>query len=591
MNQETKNCQNCRQPFVIEPEDFQFYEKIDVPPPTFCFDCRLQRRMAWRNERSLYKRRCDAPGHTEDIISMYAPGTPYKAVDTKYWWSDAWDPLASGLEYDFSRPFFAQFAELTKRVPLLALSLINSVNSDYTNYVDGNKNCYLIFGGGWSENVSYSNKIMSIKDSQDLLGCNHCELSYECVNCVKSYRLRFGDNCETCTDARFLYDCRNCQNCVGCANLVNKSYCIGNVQYAKEEYAAKLAELRLDTAVGIRAARERFYREVYPRALRRYANIFNSTNCTGENINNSKNCRYCFDSYENAEDNKYMYSLLTTKDCYDGIGIFKNPLGYETVDTNVGQNNHMSITIYASNDVSYSWNCHSSSNLFGCIGLRSRNYCILNKQYSKEEYLALVPKIIRHMNGQPYTDGKGRVHRYGEFFPVETCPLAYNETIAQEYFPLSRDEIEARGFAWRDTVDRNYVPTMRVDDLPPGADIPNSIVNDIIECPHKGTCHEQCTTAFRVTAADLRFHRAMNLPLPRLCPNCRHYERLRQRNPLKLWHRACQCVGAGSSNGVYCNTVSHQHGAEKCPNEFETSYAPDRPETVYCEKCYQAEVV
>ena len=82
----------------------------------------------------------------------------------------------------------------------------------------------------------------------------------------------------------------------------------------------------------------------------------------------------------------------------------------------------------------------------------------------------------------------------------------------------------------------------------------------------------------------------MNLPLPRLCPNCRHYQRIKQRNPLKLWKRQCQCAGQKSENGIYQNTIKHSHENQPCPNEFETSYSPDRKEIVYCEKCYQAEV-
>ena len=30
MNSETKTCQNCKQNFIIEPEDFEFYAKIKV---------------------------------------------------------------------------------------------------------------------------------------------------------------------------------------------------------------------------------------------------------------------------------------------------------------------------------------------------------------------------------------------------------------------------------------------------------------------------------------------------------------------------------------------------------------------------------
>ena len=588
---ETRNCQNCKRGFTVESEDFEFYKKISVPAPTFCFDCRLQRRMAWRNERTLYKRKCNAPGHTEDIISMYAPETPYQVVDTKYWWSDAWDALESGRDYDFSRPFFTQFEELTKRAPLLSLSLINSVNSDYTNYTDGNKNCYLAFGAGWNENVNYSNKIMHNKDSQDLLGCSKCELAYECVNCFECYRLLYSLNCKSCSNSSLLYNCRNCQNCFGCANLNSKSYCIFNVQYTKEQYTEKMKELNVQDPESFANLRERFRQEIYFKIPHRYANIFNSVDCTGDNINNGKNCKSCFDVVEGVEDSRFMYGSLTTKDSYDGNGVFQNPLSYEDVDANVGQNVHMSLTIYASNDISYSWNCHSCKDLFGCVGLRNKQYCILNEQYTKEEYRELLPKVIEHMQAMPYVDSRGRSHGYGEFFPIAISPFAYNEAMVQEYFTLSKEEIASNGFLWRDTVDRKYAPTMKAEQIPTALDFPDSVLQEVIECPHRGQCHDQCTTAFKLIPAEVQFYRRVGLPLPRLCPNCRHYNRLKQRTPIKLWERQCQCSGLLSDSGVYANTAAHAHGTGACQNKFQTAYAPERKEIIYCEQCYQKEVV
>ncbi|MFA6393122.1 MAG: hypothetical protein WCW54_03495, partial [Candidatus Paceibacterota bacterium] len=69
----------------------------------------------------------------------------------------------------------------------------------------------------------------------------------------------------------------------------------------------------------------------------------------------------------------------------------------------------------------------------------------------------------------------------------------------------------------------------------------------------------------------LELYKKLNLPLPHFCHNCRYYQRLNLENPRKLWHRKCMKEG--------------------CSNEFETSYAPDRPEIVYCERCYQNEVI
>ena len=69
MQSETKQCQNCKQDFTIESDDFGFYKKIKVPTPTFCSECRAQRRFMWRNEHTLYKRLCDKCG--QSFIALY----------------------------------------------------------------------------------------------------------------------------------------------------------------------------------------------------------------------------------------------------------------------------------------------------------------------------------------------------------------------------------------------------------------------------------------------------------------------------------------------------------------------------------------
>ena len=195
------------------------------------------------------------------------------------------------------------------------------------------------------------------------------------------------------------------------------------------------------------------------------------------------------------------------------------------------------------------------------------------------------------MENMPYTDKKGRVYGYGEFFPFETSPFAYNESLAQEYFPINKEVASKIGYRWKEPEEKNYQITMEAMALPDNInDTQDSIINEMIGCTHLGKCNQQCTTAFKITTEDLKIYRSAKLPLPRLCPNCRHYERLKQRNPLKLRQRQCMCRGKQSENSIYQNGAEHRHGTEKCSNEFETSYAPDRPEIVYCESCYNSEV-
>src|SRR3989339_391032 len=125
-------CQNCNQQFQIEPEDSAFYQKVETLEPTWCPLCRQIRRLSFRNELNLYRRKCDLTG--ADIISMYSPDKPYKIYGVEAWWSDKWDPFTYAREFDFNRPFFEQFAELQREVPRMALNSINNENSDYTNY-------------------------------------------------------------------------------------------------------------------------------------------------------------------------------------------------------------------------------------------------------------------------------------------------------------------------------------------------------------------------------------------------------------------------------------------------------------------------
>jgi hypothetical protein len=224
------------------------------------------------------------------------------------------------------------------------------------------------------------------------------------------------------------------------------------------------------------------------------------------------------------------------------------------------------------------------------VGLKSKSYCILNKEYGEKEYKEMLPKIIRHMKDMPYTDTNGQTYSFGDFFPPSFSHFAYNETAAQEYFPLTKEDALTQHRRWRDPEQKEYKIDIASDEIPERiADVSDDIVGKVIGCAHKGQCEESCTTAFKIIPSELQFYRNLNLPLPRFCPSCRHYQRFRKRNPLKLWMRICQCGGKESGNGTYTNVAEHAHGADPCPNEFQTSYAPERAEIVYCETCYQQE--
>ncbi len=594
METPTKTCQSCKQEFAIAAEDFDFYKKMDVPPPTWCPECRWHRRMAWRNERALHRRKSDATG--KDIVSIFRPDSLMKVYEHEAFYSDNWDPLSYGADYNFSRPFFAQFRDLMLRVPTIALFDSKSTNTSYCNVVVEHKNCYLSSAAWNNEDCMYMNRTAFNKNCMDLYISGRNQFSYENLYCEDSYRLFYSHTCGSCNDSYFLYDCRGCSDCFGCTGLRNKKYHIFNQPYAKEEYLEKLKEFDLGDWNVVQDVKRRVA-ELRLKTIHRYADIYQSTNAVGDHIHNARNAYHCFDFLSGAENVKYAsWSNGEFKDSYDtGPGTGGNSeLLYDGVSVGVQNSRCMfDCVVWYSNDVRYSLNCQSSNNLFGCASMRSKSHCILNKQYSKEEYEALVPKIIEHMNAMPYVDKKDRTYKYGEFFPPEFSPFPYNDTVGLDYMPLTEGEAAALGYNWAPPAARSYRPTVKPENLPAKiGDVPGSITNEVIGCAHGGTCHDECTIAFRITPDELQFYRKMNIPLPRLCFNCRHWDRLRQRNPMRLWERTCQCGGVASERDVYRNSSTHpHHGAEHCPNTFQTTFAPERQEIVYCEECYNAEIV
>jgi hypothetical protein len=295
---------------------------------------------------------------------------------------------------------------------------------------------------------------------------------------------------------------------------------------------------------------------------------------SGDYVNNSKNTHEAYLA-NNNEDCKWVYFTLAAKSLYDvTVSTLGNELLYECHA--IPKSNYFlkfcDLCANGCRYLEYCSNCDSSANLFGCIGMRGKEYCILNKQYPKEEYELLLPKIKKQMDEMPYVDKAGHVYKYGEFFPSEISTFAYNESMANELSPMSEDEARKQGYSWRNLEEKNYQVTMQDYEIPDDVNkVDDSILGQTLRCEHQANCEHNCTKAFRVTAKDLEFYRNMQLSLPKLCPNCRHHRRLKERNPFKLYKRHCMNPG--------------------CNNEFETTYSPDRAEKVYCEKCYQWEVV
>lgn len=579
-----KQCQKCRSEFFIEEQDLTFYVSMDVPEPTFCPECRLRRRLAWINLRKLYTRTLE--GSPALVISMYTQDKAHYIVSDSEWWDGAFDMLQYGAPYDFSRTFFSQFHELLLRTPLphLQRQHTSMENSEYCNGAAGLKNCYLVMAADQSEQCYYGYSVEHTKDSVDCAFIFNSELCYECVNCNNCYKTYYSRNCDRCSDVIFSRDCVGCTSCFGCANLKNKSFHIFNQPYSQKEYESHIAALNLSS---YRALQELMVRvnDFFTTQPVRSMTGRNNDNVTGDYIQQSKDVRNSF-MVSKGEHCRYCqflrYLTAGTTDSYDYsvFGLAAERM-YESAWCGLSSRQLIACNwCYGSNECSYSIGCHSSEYLFGCIGLRNARYCILNKQYTEDEYQKLVSKIISQMNTMPYNDSSGCIYRYGEYFPEELSPFAYNETIAQDFLPLSEVEAMQRGFQWRTIENQQREAELSWSGLPDtNTEASDDIAKKTISCKIREENREYaarsgCTGVFKMVPQEVTFYRRLGLPLPRTCHNCRHARRIGLLNPInKQWTRECQC----------CNHERHQ-----CAQTFATSFAPNTEAVLYCEPCYAA---
>lgn len=550
---EQKTCRQCQSPFTIDDRDRAFYAKMQVPEPTLCPECRLQRRLAWRMEWTLYMRKSDLSGC--DMLSIFPPDSPYTVYHHEDWYGSKWN-LDFGRDFDFSRSFFEQMNELLHATPLLGHVVVNLQNCEYVNQTGWSKNCYFTIEADHNEDTLYGYRVFFNKNCMDCLEVWRCERCYECTDCEDCFFLYFSQLCKQCRNSSFLFDCRGCSDCFGCTGLRKKQYCMFNEQLTKEEYESRMLSFDFYNPDHTRLANARFEQLKMKHPRKNFTGELND-NVSGNYINQCKDCLDCF-GMTSSRDCRFCDLSRDCKDCMDFFAFGDNVERVYEVEL-AGSNIHnirFCVDCWeGSFDLSYCIQCClSSGHCFGCVGLKKQEYCILNKQYSKDEYEKLVPKIIEYMKA---------TGEWGEFFPMHLAPYAYNETTAQEYYPLTEEEILAKELRFqkhlpftngKETISHEHIP-WNIEE------VPDSICNEVLACEATGR-------NYRITKQELLMYRAMKLPIPRIHFYERHRRRSALRNPHKHWKRECM----------------------KCQKEIETSYQPSRPEIVYCEECYLKEV-
>jgi len=552
MNQESKQCHNCKKDFMIEPDDFKFYEKLDLPLPVLCPYCRWKYLLAFWVFGRFRIAKSALSGKT--IITVIPESAPFPIYDRAEFVSDAWDPLTYGKDYDSSRSFIEQLVELQSKVPHPHQVGTKNLNCDWTDDTWESKDAYLTRSAANVESIIYGYRIINCKNCVDVTYSFDLEHSYDCLFCFKSYKLNYSFNCRDCMDSFFLYDCRNCQNCFMSWNLRNQKYYILNQQYSKEDYFKKIEEYNLASRSSIETLKKEMWQHIRQDAVHRQNYNLQAVNSTGNFISSDKNCYECY-FWEESENCHYGFRGFQSKEIIDSVGAFhceKCALGVQDV---FAYNSFCSLYTTSCRFSNYLDNCEESEYCFGCVGLRKKKYCVLNKQYSEEEYKKLVGKIKSDMKNRG---------EWGKFFPFSAAYCGYNLSLAHMMFPMSEDEASKFGAKWGETVEPHYENTISGDDLPDTIDqVSDEITKQRILCP-------ETKLSYNITQQELSFYREHKIPLPHRHFDWRTLERFK---PFSLM-------------------VMPQKGiCYYCKKEIEHYYSEELGfQKIACLDCYQREV-
>jgi len=568
---EWKKCRASWQEFPIYQSDLEFYDKVSptfevdewfvkefleknsdvkdhfeykdgklkakLPTPTLCQEEREAQRFAFRNENHLYRWKSSFSGNS--IITSISPDKDYIVYEYKNWLWDSWTPTEIEVE-NLNRKAFLNIDELLHKVPVWDKFWSNNENSDYVHITENSKNCYMCFGSSAIENCLY---VTYWNSSNNCIDCWFIENSEQCFDCIRvdhCFSLQHSEWCGWCSNSQYLFNCTNCHDCFNCSDLNNKSYCINNKQYTKEEYLKLLPALK-----PIPIERKQLWLKQE-----------NSENSFWNNLFNCKNAIFLW-TWSELDNVKYSSVEIWADNCYDTFTSW-----HSCIYTITWAYSYFSWCLVLSINMKnsrYCINCFNCSNCFGCVWLKDKSYCIYNKEYSKEEYNKIIPEIIAQMI---------RDKKWWEFFDPQLSYFWYNESMAMDYHPLTKDEALKRWYKRSDY----ETPAPKVEKTVLGESLPKvwcktiqekkpeflqKLVNYAIVC-------EVSKKPFRIIKQEIDFYVKHNIPLPTKHPDIRHQERFLRKD----W------------------VIMHLIHCDECGEEMLSVHEKEQWKKILCEKCF-----
>ncbi|MFC1788101.1 hypothetical protein ACFLZY_02675 [Patescibacteria group bacterium] len=414
-----RTCELTGEKWEMTEEEIGWYKKFNVPPSGVSPLNRMKYLTEkWPSGQYWYNKH---PETGKMIVSGVHPATGIKVLPDVEWFDRDFSAIKKDVDFEVS--IIDQLYDLRQKVPSNASRDYEKSENSISLASFGDINSYFVVGCK-SKNTFHSIVGWDTEDSAEIYNCNAIRKSFQIVHSDKMYQCNFAKECNSCLNSSFLFDCRNCENCFGATNKRNKKYLWFNEQLSSEEWERRRAEVDLGSRKVVEEYLEKFSQLVKDAV---WPENFNekTEGCIGEYLTNCNDCRYVYFANQSARNIFWgAFAMQGPQDCaFCAEASGSQEIYYCSAATNSFLCK-FSLWVSRCKELEYSIDCYDCEYCFGCVGLRKKQFCIFNKQYSEEDYWKKVDEIKCVMLDRD---------EYGKFLPPKFSPTHYVDCGATKY--------------------------------------------------------------------------------------------------------------------------------------------------------------
>lgn len=454
-------CELTGETFDLTEEHIRWAKELNVPPTQWKPEVRNKYLAGFANGIAMWRNKHAETG--EELYSYVHPDSIVPVVTDKEWYEREY--LQDERELDPDKPFFEQFEELIKIMPIGALLDEGSNTNSFGVELIESNSCYLAFFALKAFRVFSAMNAMECEDCVGVINSYYLNSTAFSNHCFRLFGCTYAFECHETSNSAFVFDCRNCEYCFGATNKRNKKFIWFNEQLSESEWKERKSKVDLGKYSDFQKYQKQFYEMMDRDAV--WPENFNvrSQECRGDYLVD------CVDSVNGFSERESKHCFWTQFGQANEHTYFNMWTGFATniYSSNGSKNSDRTICCHYCKycqDMEYSFLCFNCEHCFGCVNLKRKKFCIFNKQYSEEEYWKKVDEIKCGMLERG---------EYGKFFPAKFSPMGFQYAFGELYEGHTDEELEKFGSPIYDSsvaeiANEDEYNAIKPDDLPDSID-------------------------------------------------------------------------------------------------------------------------